>query len=147
MAKRLAHSSEATREAGARLRAARLAAGYASPIDFYERFDIKQGTYGNHEAGTRALDTATAALYAKFLGNVSAGWILTGEGEPPRTLEPKSPLGKRSGAFQAEIGGDPKEKLLDEKMLFLWGHLGLDIKIAALTLIESLTKVWPKRPT
>lgn len=146
MAKRLAQSDRATQAAGSRLKAARLAAGYADPIDFYLRFGIKQGTYGNHEKGSRAFDTATAQLYADKLGNVTAGWLLTGEGDPPRAMDAKPSLGKRATLIEPQVDSDPKKKALDKKLMFLWESLDPDIQVVALSVIEALSALRPKAP-
>jgi hypothetical protein len=143
---RASAKEEVRRQAGERLRQARIAAGYGEQIDFYEAFAIPQGTYANHEGGLRGMDLPTAQAYADKLENVSAGWILTGEGDPPKKLPPKLSRGKRALIGDAETSGDPKESSVDEKMAFIWRHLRLEIKLAVVSLVETLVKVWPDRP-
>ena len=65
-----------------RLRQAREAAGYDSPIEASRRFGWSEHTYKSHENGIRGIRPAQAHKYAKAF-KVSAGWILTGEGIKP----------------------------------------------------------------
>lgn len=70
-----------------RLREARKAAGYTSTAAFAQAFDLVEGTVRSHENGNRGLRPPAAALYARLL-NVSAAWLLTGDGEPTAALIP-----------------------------------------------------------
>ncbi|MCB8880090.1 helix-turn-helix transcriptional regulator [Acidisoma cellulosilytica] len=135
------------KQAGDRLRRARIAAGYAEQIDFYDLFGIPQGTYANHESGLRGFDMIVAKDYAEKLGNVTAAWLITGEGDAPSEMSAKSPRGKRSLVGDSEIGSNPKEKALNEKMTFVWEHLPFDAKVAVLPVIEALSSVWPRKPS
>lgn len=133
------------RAAGERLRQARQAAGYANPIDFYNAFDIPQGTLANHEGGSRGFDASEARRYAELLGNVTAGWLLTGEGDPPSILPAKSALGKRARVVQAEVPGDPKQEVLDKKLLHIWDGLDDPIKVVVLQVIEAISSLHPRK--
>ena len=128
-----------------RLRAARKAAGYAEAIDFYEVHGIPQGTYANHENGSRSFDAEKARFYAERLGNVTASWLLFGEGDPPREMPAKSPRGKRAALIESKLDGDSKEESLNKKMFFIWESLHPDVKIAALTIIETIADFVPRK--
>lgn len=66
--------------AAARLRQARLRAGYAKAVDFARAADINEVTYRAHEGGQRGIPLAAAKLYADRLG-CAVDWLLTGEGD------------------------------------------------------------------
>jgi transcriptional regulator with XRE-family HTH domain len=68
-------------EIGKRLRAARKAAGYRSATALSAAKHIPMSTYSQHESGKRALNADTLFYYGDLFG-ISAGWLLTGEGEP-----------------------------------------------------------------
>lgn len=62
-----------------RLKSARIAVGISSARKAAKRFLWKLSTYAAHENGQNNFDSETAAVYAKAY-NVSAAWLLTGEG-------------------------------------------------------------------
>lgn len=63
----------------ARLRAARIDAGYATGTAAARAMGVKPPTYLGHENGTTGLRRGAAIRYAKFFG-VSIDWLLTGAG-------------------------------------------------------------------
>lgn len=63
----------------ARLKEARLKAGFDGPTEAAERFGWPVVTYLSHENTTRGIRPAVAKKYAKAF-NVSASWLITGEG-------------------------------------------------------------------
>lgn len=65
--------------AAARLRQARMQAGFKNAAEFARHARISQITYRAHENGQRGIPVQTAKDYAKRL-NCSAAWLLTGEG-------------------------------------------------------------------
>lgn len=65
----------------ARLKKARMAAGYKFVKDFCEKFNIPTSTYYLHESGLRNLKPKVAKKYADFLA-VNVVWLLTGTGSP-----------------------------------------------------------------
>lgn len=75
-------------EAAQRLVQAREARGFETATAAIKYFSFTEGTYKNHEAGLRGFGK-TADRYAKAF-RVSAGWLLTGEGEAPE--QPKIPV-------------------------------------------------------
>lgn len=77
-----------------RLKWARERAGYETAKSFADAHGIPQGTYANHESGGRGLREKPARRYARLL-DVSAAWLLTGDGEP-------HPMG---GTDQVEVVG------------------------------------------
>jgi hypothetical protein len=64
----------------ARLRDARLAAGFENATVAAERFGWPVITYRSHENGIRGLRPAIAKRYAKAY-KVSLSWLMTGEGQ------------------------------------------------------------------
>jgi phage repressor protein C with HTH and peptisase S24 domain len=62
-----------------RLAKARQKAGYEDASAFARANKFNENTYRSHENGARGLKPQIAATYAKLL-NVSAAWLLTGEG-------------------------------------------------------------------
>ena len=66
---------------GARLRAARKAAGFKTSLSFTRKYKIPQSTYSQHESGTRNPDEQTMKNYSKCLG-VHYEWLNNGEGLP-----------------------------------------------------------------
>lgn len=71
------------KHSGDRLRLARSLAGYETLNSFAVASKVAQSTLSHHESGTRGLKIGMAKRYARVLGNVTAGWLLTGEGELP----------------------------------------------------------------
>lgn len=69
-------------EAAKRLESARIARGFKTPKDASRFFGWTYETYIQHEQGHRGISRA-AAKYAKAF-RVSEGWLLTGEGTPPK---------------------------------------------------------------
>ena len=66
---------------GARLRAARKAAGFKTSKDFLIKYKIPASTYSQHESGKRVPDDETLKFYCKML-KVSFNWLKSGEGHP-----------------------------------------------------------------
>ncbi len=72
-------------EAGERLRAARIKAGYVSAAAFWRQHGFKESTYNSHEAGGRGL-ARWAEQYAAVLRRspklrwITASWLQYGEG-------------------------------------------------------------------
>ncbi len=62
----------------ARLRQARIAAGFETAKHASDLMGMPQPTYNTHETGSRDFDVDDAQRYAQFFG-VSAAWLLTGE--------------------------------------------------------------------
>ena len=66
---------------GARLRAARKAAGFKTSLAFCEKFTIPSSTYSQNESGVKAPRTEALKKYAECLG-VNFEWLKSGIGEP-----------------------------------------------------------------
>lgn len=66
----------------ARLRIARLRAGYSTGKEAAEALGIPIGTYLGHENGSRGISAARAAQYAKRY-KIAEQWLLYGVGEGP----------------------------------------------------------------
>lgn len=62
-----------------RLRAARVARGFASAADAARALNIPYGTYSGHENNSRGFKDDEAERYADFF-KVSIGWLIAGEG-------------------------------------------------------------------
>lgn len=77
----------------ARLREARIAAGYASSAKAAEAMGVKPPGYAHHENGTRGLSRGADIRYAKFF-RVNVEWLLTGQGpmRKGQAVEPADPL-------------------------------------------------------
>jgi len=89
-----------------RLMTARDAAGYRSAAKAAEALGMSKSTYGAHENGQNEFDPEQARIYAKKF-HTTAGWLLTGDSDPPQ----KSP---RTSAKNAEIRDDNVEILEPE---------------------------------
>jgi len=63
----------------ARLKSARMDAGFRTATEAANRLRVKTPTYLGHENGSRAFDLADAQLYGQHFG-VSPYWLLTGDG-------------------------------------------------------------------
>lgn len=66
---------------GARLRAARKAAGFSTAKSFLKRHKVPASTYSQHESGARTPDEETLKFYGKIFG-VNINWLQNGEGQP-----------------------------------------------------------------
>ena len=72
------------RNAGIRLKTARMAAGFKSAREFCDEHSIPPSTYSLHETGGRAIRPKAAEKYAELLG-INAIWLLTGAFSPYQT--------------------------------------------------------------
>lgn len=68
-------------QVGARLRAARKAAGFKTSLAFCQKYNIPPSTYSQNESGLKIPRKATLSKYAELLG-VNTEWILLGKGAP-----------------------------------------------------------------
>lgn len=68
---------------GARLKDARVAAGFGSARSAAQKFGWGTSTYAAHENGQNGLPSRSAATYAKAF-KTTAAWLLTGEGPAPK---------------------------------------------------------------
>ena len=77
----------------ARLRQARIAAGFSTAKSFAERLNLPQPTYAMYELGKRGLSCEAAVQFTQALG-VSLNWLLTGteEGAPRTSTDINIPL-------------------------------------------------------
>ena len=72
----------------ARLKSARIRAGFVRPVDAARAFGWKEPTYHGHENGDRNPSRNTAEKYARAL-RVSVAWLLHGQGDAsPRNVFP-----------------------------------------------------------
>lgn len=71
------------REIGARLKLARMSAGYRTAQSFAATAGVSQGGYSLHENGRRGISDKRAQLYADLLG-VDPSWIKYGRGKGPQ---------------------------------------------------------------
>lgn len=79
-----------------RLKAARIAAGYKTAREAWEKFNWNANTYRAHEAGPREIGKANAIEYAAAFG-VPLMWLLTGLNDTPEkdTSPPTGPTPRR----------------------------------------------------
>jgi transcriptional regulator with XRE-family HTH domain len=66
---------------GARLRAARKAAGFKTSKDLSKKHKVPESTYSQHESGARQPNDETLKVYGQIFG-VNFKWLKTGEGQP-----------------------------------------------------------------
>ena len=74
----------------ARLREARLTAGFVSATDAIEYCKWKGSTYRAHENGQNNYNAEYATRYGKAYG-VSASWLLLGEGNEDKVITKRQP--------------------------------------------------------
>ena len=108
---------------GARLRAARKAAGFKTSKAFLKKHKIPASTYSQHESGARMPDEETLTFYSKVF-EVSLDWLSQGKG---------SPFSKPSNAKKNAI----EEELLDLSILKNKKNYSLYINQELLTVILS----------
>ncbi len=88
-----------------RLKAARIAAGYRTALEFSSKHGLKQPTYSAHETGERGLRKKVAERYAKILSRELAGitsdWLLDNIGEPPVGILPPAESKKGSSGLKS----------------------------------------------
>lgn len=75
----------------ARLRQARIRAGYTYAAEAARAMGVNTQTYSAHENGNRGMDTESAARYVSFF-KVSLEWLLTGKPEPGQPTIPLAPV-------------------------------------------------------
>lgn len=73
-----------TMRLGARLRAARKAAGFNTSKSLVRKHKIPASTYSQHESGSRTPDDDTLKFYSKIF-SVNFGWLKDGKGLPYST--------------------------------------------------------------
>lgn len=66
---------------GARLRAARKAAGFKTSKEFIKKYKVPASTYSQHESGARSPDENIIKFYSKAL-TVNFEWLKSGIGQP-----------------------------------------------------------------
>lgn len=66
---------------GARLRAARKAAGFKTSKAFLKKYKVPASTYSQHESGARTPDDKALQFYSKLF-DVNFGWLKSGKGQP-----------------------------------------------------------------
>jgi transcriptional regulator with XRE-family HTH domain len=66
---------------GARLRAARKAAGFKTSKDFLKKYKVPASTYSQHESGSRSPNDTMLEFYSEVFG-VNLNWLKTGDGKP-----------------------------------------------------------------
>lgn len=76
------------KEIAARLKAARIAAGYKSIEDFCLKNNINSKAYPRHESGAGSMRASQAMQYCSLL-NISLHWLMLGEdfGERNKTAD------------------------------------------------------------
>ncbi len=70
---------------GARLRAARKAAGFKTAKAFLKKHKVPASTYSQHESGARTPDEENLKFYANVF-DVDFKWLETGKGQPFKTI-------------------------------------------------------------
>jgi transcriptional regulator with XRE-family HTH domain len=70
---------------GARLRAARKAAGFNTSKSFLKKYKIPASTYSQHESGARIPNEETLKFYSNIL-EVNFTWLKAGKGQPYKNI-------------------------------------------------------------
>ena len=100
------------RSVAARLKQARIAAGFKTAKQFADTHSIPQPTFALHESGRRGLTREVATAYAGWLG-VSVEWLLTGKldaaARAPAMLRGYVGAGAEVHPFPDESGIEPIE--------------------------------------
>jgi len=103
---------------GARLKLARIDAGFQTAADAAQRLRVKAPTYYGHENGSRTFQLADAKLYGQLFG-VSPYWLLTGEG--PKSGGPirgEAPEGEQDQFI--DLAAAPRLRVLGEVAAGAW---------------------------
>jgi transcriptional regulator with XRE-family HTH domain len=95
-------SKKDAREQGKRLKQARIKAGWRFAIDFAEALGLPVATYTQHEKNG-AFRAAAAKVYATAF-NVSPGWLMFGEGDPPSPRQYRFQVAHELGKAQQSCG-------------------------------------------
>ncbi|QDP20694.1 XRE family transcriptional regulator [Bradyrhizobium cosmicum] len=99
---------------GDRLRRAREKAGFSSAMAAAKRFGWPTSTYGAHENGQNGFPVDAAERYGRAF-KVSAGWLLSGDGEPTRKNVVRiEGLVGAGGAIETSAENDSAGDELDE---------------------------------
>lgn len=72
---------------GARIRAARKAAGFKTAKEFLKKYNVPASTYSQHESGARIPDDEGLKFYTKVF-DVNFDWLKTGKGQPFKKITP-----------------------------------------------------------
>jgi transcriptional regulator with XRE-family HTH domain len=99
---------------GARLRAARKAAGFKTSKEFIKKYKVPASTYSQHESGARSPDDETIKFYSKAL-TVNLEWLKNGSGQPfsRSTATQKNVMDEEL----LDISDKATNKTLDQKLL------------------------------
>jgi transcriptional regulator with XRE-family HTH domain len=72
---------------GARIRAARKAAGFKTAKAFLKKYKVPASTYSQHESGARTPEDERLKFYTQVFG-VDFNWLKTGKGQPFKKITP-----------------------------------------------------------
>lgn len=134
---------------GARLRAARKAAGFKTSKEFLKKYKVPASTYSQHESGARVPNDESLEFYGRVFG-VTYKWLKTGKGQPYKQIS----VGKKEIMNEELIDlnkGEIKQKILTsilEKLLKIHvPQLSTTFvksisKKAAITYINTITSVY-----
>lgn len=126
-----------------RLKAARMAAGYAKAVHAAQNFGWNISTFRAHENGQNAFDFTTAQVYARAF-NVSPAWLLTGEGEISRKNRDKRQVNNSTNVATSEFA-----ELQSNDTVFISGLVGEGYWISNRindTREETVTSQFPADP-
>ena len=73
---------------------------------------IKQNTFSRQLSGENALSASTLISILGYFDDISAEWLLRGEGEMFKSKEKEETVGKICGEFEVDENGYLKVKLL-----------------------------------
>jgi transcriptional regulator with XRE-family HTH domain len=108
---------------GARLRAARKAAGFKTSKEFLNKHSVPASTYSQHESGARVPDDETLKFYSKVF-DINLDWLKKGNGQPFNNIS------------------------ISKKNIQIFEELVQDTKISSLkTIIKQAVKIYAKLST
>jgi transcriptional regulator with XRE-family HTH domain len=128
---------------GARLRAARKAAGFKTSKEFLNKHSVPASTYSQHESGARVPDDETLKFYSKVF-DINLDWLKKGNGQPFNNIS----ISKKN-ILSEELLELKKPVTLNQKLLIqIFEELVQDTKISSLkTIIKQAVKIYAKLST
>lgn len=102
---------------GARLRAARKAAGFKTSKAFLNKYNIPASTYSQHESGSRIPDDETLKYYSKLF-DVNFDWLKSGMGNPFSTSIPSKKNIISEELLDIKKTKEKKDKLFIDQKIF-----------------------------
>lgn len=137
-----------TLRVGARLKAARKAAGFKTSKEFIRKYHIPASTYSQHESGSRSPDSEALKFYSKSFG-VSFDWLNTGKGLPYKNIQPAQRSAMTEELIDLKILSNPVStidtKLLEDSLKKAINKHSITIPAATIKkIIQETIKLYKK---